>query len=105
MPVTEHFDRLPNSLVLVIFNKLGDIKSLGRCSAVSKHFNGLVPHVEDVVVKVDCVISSEESGSLSGRSRGFIGLFVKLVIGSVGNCNYKSMRFLCHHRYVSQSIC
>lgn len=83
MSVADQFDRLPNSLVLVIFNKLGDIKALGRCSAVSKRFNGLVPQVEDVVVKVDCVISGEESGSLSGRSRGFIGLFVKLVIGSI----------------------
>ena len=70
MPVTDHFDHLPDSLVLVIFNKLGDIKALGQCSAISKRFNSLVPQVEDVVVKVDCVISSEESGGLSGRSTG-----------------------------------
>ena len=70
MPVTDHFDRLPDSLVLVIFNKLGDIKALGRCFVVSKRFNSLVPQVEDVVVKMDCVISSEESGGLSGRSTG-----------------------------------
>ena len=79
MPVMDHFDRLPDLLVLVIFNKLGDIKALGRCSAISKRFNSLVPQVEDVVVKVDCVISSEEfldgfSGLSIGQLRGACSL-------------------------------
>eukprot|EP00252_Welwitschia_mirabilis_P019326 TRINITY_DN443_c1_g1_i2.p1 TRINITY_DN443_c1_g1~~TRINITY_DN443_c1_g1_i2.p1 ORF type:complete len:375 (+),score=47.96 TRINITY_DN443_c1_g1_i2:844-1968(+) len=80
----DHFDRLPNSLVLLIFNKVGDIKALGRCAAVSKRFNALVPQVSDVIVKVDCVISGDDGGSLSGRSgRGIIGVLVRLVLGSI----------------------
>uniref|UniRef100_J3LNA0 F-box domain-containing protein n=1 Tax=Oryza brachyantha TaxID=4533 RepID=J3LNA0_ORYBR len=41
----DHFDRVPDSLVLLIFNRLADARSLGRCSAVSKRFNALVPLV------------------------------------------------------------
>lgn len=80
----DHFDRLPNSVVLLIFNKLGDIKALGRCAAVSKRFNGLVPQVEEVVVKVDCVISGEDSaGGLGGRSRSIFGHLFRFVVGSI----------------------
>ncbi|KAF5764708.1 putative F-box-like domain superfamily protein [Helianthus annuus] len=30
------FDSLPDSLLLLIFNKIGDVKALGRCCAVSR---------------------------------------------------------------------
>ncbi|URD92201.1 F-box protein [Musa troglodytarum] len=53
----DHFDRIPDSLVLLIFNKLADVRSLGRCSAVSKRFNALVPLVHNVYVKIDRVVS------------------------------------------------
>lgn len=67
----DHFDTLPDSLVLFIFNKFGDIKALGRCRAVSKRFSSIVPQVQTVVVKVDCVISSEETNlNNSGKTRG-----------------------------------
>ncbi|KAJ0086573.1 hypothetical protein Patl1_08503 [Pistacia atlantica] len=33
------FDQLPDSLILLIFNSVSDIKSLIRCRAVSKRFN------------------------------------------------------------------
>uniref|UniRef100_A0A3Q7F1Y6 F-box domain-containing protein n=1 Tax=Solanum lycopersicum TaxID=4081 RepID=A0A3Q7F1Y6_SOLLC len=39
----DHFDRLPDSILLFIFNKIGDVKALGRCSVVSRRFNSLVP--------------------------------------------------------------
>ncbi|KAF5739726.1 F-box protein [Tripterygium wilfordii] len=59
------FDRLPDSLILLIFNSVTDIKTLIRCRSVSKRFNSLVPETESLVLKVDCVISSEsESGSI-----------------------------------------
>ncbi|OVA07620.1 F-box domain [Macleaya cordata] len=56
---TDGFDRIPDVLILLIFNQLSDIKTLTRCRAVSKRFNSLVPQAESLLVKVDCVISTE----------------------------------------------
>ncbi|KAJ6685545.1 hypothetical protein OIU79_015550 [Salix purpurea] len=59
------FDRLPDSLILLIFNSISDIKTLICCRSVSKRFNSLVPQTESLSLKVDCVISPEsDSGSL-----------------------------------------
>ncbi|CAK9327603.1 unnamed protein product [Citrullus colocynthis] len=82
----DHFDRLPDSLLLLIFNKIGDVKALGRCCVVSRRFHFLVPQVENVVVRVDCVISDDESSSSSsssGKSRGpFFNIF-RFVFGGI----------------------
>ncbi|XP_043723496.1 F-box protein At4g18380-like [Telopea speciosissima] len=51
------FDQIPDSLVLIILNKLADIRSLGRCSAVCKRLNSLVPLVQDVYIKIDEVVT------------------------------------------------
>lgn len=64
----DHFDRLPDSLLLFIFNNIGDVKALGRCSLVSRRFHTLVPQVDNVVVRVDCVISDDDSTSSSTSS-------------------------------------
>uniref|UniRef100_A0A2P2K2Q7 F-box domain-containing protein n=1 Tax=Rhizophora mucronata TaxID=61149 RepID=A0A2P2K2Q7_RHIMU len=82
----DHFDRLPDSLLLDIFNKIGDVKALGRCCVVSRRFHSLVPQVDNVVVRVDCVISDDDaspSSSSADKSRsssatpasGFSSLF------------------------------
>ncbi|XP_073048231.1 F-box protein At5g46170-like [Primulina eburnea] len=59
----DHFDRLPDSILLLIFNGVGDVKALGRCCVVSRRFRALVPQVDDVIVRVDCVISDDDSSS------------------------------------------
>ncbi|KAE7996180.1 hypothetical protein FH972_000922 [Carpinus fangiana] len=64
----DHFDRIPDSLLLLVFNKIGDVKALGRCCVVSRRFHSLVPQVENVVVRVDCVISDDDSSSSSSPS-------------------------------------
>lgn len=61
----DHFDHLPDSILLLIFNRIGDVKALGRCCVVSRRFHSLVPQVDNVVVRVDCVISDDESSSSS----------------------------------------
>uniref|UniRef100_A0A803QEK8 F-box domain-containing protein n=1 Tax=Cannabis sativa TaxID=3483 RepID=A0A803QEK8_CANSA len=75
----DHLDRLPDSVLLLVFNKIGDVKALGRCCVVSRRFHNLVPQVENVVVRVDCVISDDDSSSSassSDKSRGpFSNLF------------------------------
>ncbi|KAJ4840330.1 hypothetical protein Tsubulata_023744 [Turnera subulata] len=59
------FDRLPDSLILQIFNSVSDIKTLIRCRSVSRRFNSLVPQAESLLLRVDCVISPEsDSDSL-----------------------------------------
>lgn len=86
----DHFDRLPDSLLLLVFNKIGDVKALGRCCVVSRRFHSLVPQVDNVVVRVDCVISDDDtspSSSLeksrsSSSSSGFSSL-IRLVFGGI----------------------
>ncbi|KAL1193745.1 F-box protein [Cardamine amara subsp. amara] len=84
----DHFDLLPDSILLLVFNKIGDVKALGRCCVVSRRFHSLIPQVENVVVRVDCVISDDDSSSLSSiksRSAGsgsFSSIF-RLVVGGI----------------------
>lgn len=80
----DHFDRIPDSIVLDIFNKVADVRSLGRCSAVSKRFNALVPLVHDVYVKIDRVLTidgqSDDSIDPSSRkSKSLLSQFLKLL--------------------------
>ncbi|GAB2228702.1 hypothetical protein Droror1_Dr00022825 [Drosera rotundifolia] len=71
-PQFDQFDRIPDSLLLVIFNKIGDVKSLGRCSLVSRRFHSLIPQVDNVVVLVDCVISDDDDTNSSSSDTGGI---------------------------------
>lgn len=54
------FDRIPYSAVLIIFNKITDVQSLGRCAVESKHFNSLFPLAHDVFIKIDRVGSVKD---------------------------------------------
>ncbi|XP_010494785.1 PREDICTED: F-box protein At5g46170-like [Camelina sativa] len=85
----DHFDRLPDSILLLVFNKIGDVKALGRCCVVSRRFHSLVPQVDNVVVRVDCVISDDDSSSLSSiksrsaASSGSFSAIFRLVVGGI----------------------
>ncbi|KAK8963181.1 F-box protein [Platanthera guangdongensis] len=93
----DHFDRLPDSIVLVIFNRIGDVKALGRFCVISRRFHYLVPLVDNVVVRVDCVISddplpfssssasgsSDEAHGTADRSRSVLSLLTRLVLGGL----------------------
>ncbi|XP_031490899.1 F-box protein At5g46170-like [Nymphaea colorata] len=100
--MVDHFDRLPESLLLLVLNRLGDVKALGRCSAVSKRFSSLVPLVESVVVRVDCVISGDDddpaasiaapassssattaASSAGSKPRGVVAHLFKLLLSSI----------------------
>ncbi|KAK9697036.1 hypothetical protein RND81_08G010800 [Saponaria officinalis] len=82
---TDHFDRIPDSLLLLIFNKIGDVKALGRCGVVSRRFHHLVPQVENVVVRVDCVISDDDAAatSSSDKSRSPFSNLFRIVVGNI----------------------
>ncbi|CAN4077033.1 unnamed protein product [Withania somnifera] len=81
----DHFDQLPDPVLLLVFNKIGDVKTLGRCCGVCRRFHSLVPQVDNVVVRVDCVISddasssSSSSGGSSDKSRHPISSLFRLV--------------------------
>lgn len=82
---TDQFDRIPDSIVLHILNKVADVRALGRCSAVSKRFNALVPLVHDVYVKIDRVVTGDGdvddmSNSSSPKPRNLFSHFLKFMI-------------------------
>uniref|UniRef100_A0ACD5X2T5 Uncharacterized protein n=1 Tax=Avena sativa TaxID=4498 RepID=A0ACD5X2T5_AVESA len=89
----DHFDNVPDSLVLLIFNKLADARSLGRCSAVSKRFNALVPLVDDACLRIDRVISTDgadaddalgvSGGGATRQQRGVFSGLLKTVLQAV----------------------
>ncbi|KAL6609683.1 hypothetical protein ACP70R_039652 [Stipagrostis hirtigluma subsp. patula] len=91
----DHFDRLPDALLLVIFNRIADVKALGRCSLVSRRFHSLVPLVDSVLVRVDCVIPDEppspsssspsapSSPTASVRARGVFSQIARIVLGGI----------------------
>jgi hypothetical protein len=81
-------DCLPDALVLLILNKLEDVRSLGRCSAVSKRLNGLVPLVHDVYVKIDRVVAvdgdADDALNLSSaKPRHIFSHFLKLMLFTI----------------------
>ncbi|KAF6147751.1 hypothetical protein GIB67_006724 [Kingdonia uniflora] len=79
-PDPDQFDQIPDSLLLIILNNLSDIRSLGRCSVVSKRFNSLVPLVEDVYIKIDKVVTidAENPYSISHKPRSYFYNLLKL---------------------------
>ncbi|KAG0481330.1 hypothetical protein HPP92_012188 [Vanilla planifolia] len=88
----DHFDRLPDPILLVIFNRIGDVKVLGRCCVVSRRFHSLVPLVDNVSVRVDCVISDDPSTSSSSsgssaaaaqKTRSVLYHFACCVLGGI----------------------
>ncbi|KAJ8771635.1 hypothetical protein K2173_026812 [Erythroxylum novogranatense] len=62
------FDRLPDSLILLIFNYVSDIKTLISCRSISKRFNSLVRQTESLLLKVDCVISPDSDSDSDSDS-------------------------------------
>jgi hypothetical protein len=89
----DHFDRLPDALFLVIFNRIGDVKALGRCSLVSRRFHELVPLVDSILVRVDCVITDDQPSSSSPpepssptasvRARGIFSQIARVLLGGI----------------------
>ncbi|KAL5994881.1 hypothetical protein ACLOJK_024938 [Asimina triloba] len=107
----DEFDRIPDSILLIILNKLADVRSLGRCAVVSKRFNSLVPLVNDVFVKIDRVVSvdGDDDDDLDASSQKTHNLFshLKLMfftllkpfhnIRSGNNANKPLLPQLSHH--------
>ncbi|KAL3514101.1 hypothetical protein ACH5RR_026818 [Cinchona calisaya] len=74
------FDSIPDPIVLHIFSKISDIKTLIRCRSVSKRFNSLVPQADSLLLRVDRVISTTDSDDDDGDS--FFLAFLRSVVKS-----------------------
>ncbi|XP_058107568.1 F-box protein At4g18380-like [Magnolia sinica] len=111
-PCVDEFDRIPDSILLIILNKLADVRALGRCAVVSKRFNALVPLVHDVFVKIDQVVSvdgddDENLDYSSQRPRNLFSHLLKLMfftllrpfhnLHDVSNVNRPLLPQLSHH--------
>jgi hypothetical protein len=110
----DHFDRVPDSLVLLIFNKVADARSLGRCSAVSRRFNALVPLVDDACLRIDRVIPAGDGDGdallgLAGtpRPRAVLSHLLKAVLLAVlkpfAHCDAKSAAAAAHKHAQAQA--
>lgn len=75
------FDQLHDSLILLIFNSVSDIKTLLRCRAVCQRFNSLVPQTESLLLKVDCVVSPDSADRDGDDS--FLFTFLKSILKSL----------------------
>ncbi|CAD6236575.1 unnamed protein product [Miscanthus lutarioriparius] len=64
----DQFERLHDVVLLDVLNRIGDVKALGRCALVSRRFHALVPLVDSVFVRVDCVIHDDQPPSSSSSS-------------------------------------
>ncbi|XP_058199178.1 F-box protein At1g30200-like [Rhododendron vialii] len=87
------FERLPDDVVVNIFDKLSDIKCLCRCFLVSKRFASLIPLVQTVSIKTNIwhCLSISPSESVNPRGIGFLGRFSKFLIN---NLVLKPLRYL-----------
>ncbi|CAH8382997.1 unnamed protein product [Eruca vesicaria subsp. sativa] len=75
------FDGLPDPIVVEILDKVGDVKTLLRCSSLSKRFNSLVPHSDSLLLRLDHVVTTESrpdspvNNFLKSLCKPFHGLF------------------------------
>ncbi|XP_006644887.1 F-box protein At4g18380-like [Oryza brachyantha] len=87
-PEFDQFDCLPDPVVQLILNKLEDVRSLGRCAAVSKRFSALVPLVSDVYLKIDRVLATDGEADdalnlSSAKPQNIISHFFKLMLFTI----------------------
>ncbi|CAL4961180.1 unnamed protein product [Urochloa decumbens] len=96
----DHFDRLHDAVLLDVLNRIGDVKALGRCALVSRRFHALVPLVDSVFVRVDCVIPDDPpptaapgspqqqhqqaaAAAPAARGRGALAHFARALLGGI----------------------
>ncbi|KAG7597921.1 F-box-like domain superfamily [Arabidopsis suecica] len=70
------FDGLPDPIIVDILNKVGDVKTLLRCTSLSKRFNSLVPQSESLILRLDHPDSDSPVTSIfQSLFKSFHGLF------------------------------
>ncbi|KAL4282618.1 hypothetical protein GQ457_16G006900 [Hibiscus cannabinus] len=85
-----YFDCLPDALLLLIFNKLHDLKSLTKCLSVSKRFNALVPLIDTAFISVPPLKHPTSSTATLYVHSALRLLFLKLFLKPLG-CFHRIM--------------
>ncbi|KAK9735956.1 hypothetical protein RND81_04G240900 [Saponaria officinalis] len=75
----DYFDQLPDPIIVMIFDKVYDARSLCRCLAVSKRFNSLVSEVGSVCISMNCSNSKKPIDDLSKSRSGSKNFFKNFV--------------------------
>ncbi|KAF3454294.1 hypothetical protein FNV43_RR04741 [Rhamnella rubrinervis] len=96
----DRFGQLPDELVLTIFDKIIDAKSLVRCLSVSKRFASFVPHVDSVSLRLPRHHLAIRKGSSSSSSQTLRP--VKLLKTLLNKFVAKPLRLL-HHFVAAKS--
>jgi hypothetical protein len=84
----DQFDRLPDALLLLIFNKLLDAKTLIRCLSVSKRFASLVSQIHTIFLPLPCFVPNPK--------RRELGFPIKVIKVLVNKLITKPIQFLHH---------
>ncbi|XP_059431112.1 F-box protein At4g18380-like [Corylus avellana] len=84
----DQFDRLPDALLLLIFNKLLDAKTLIRCLSVSKRFASLLPQIHTIFLPLPCFVPNPKPREIGFPIKVFKVLVNKLIT--------KPIQFLHH---------
>ena len=84
----DQFDRLPDALLLLIFNKLLDAKTLIRCLSVSKRFASLVSQIHTIFLPLPCFVPNPKPREL--------GFPIKVIKVLVNKLITKPIQFLHH---------
>ncbi|XWS73614.1 hypothetical protein CRYUN_Cryun02cG0143700 [Craigia yunnanensis] len=86
----DYFDCLPDALLLFIFNKLQDAKSLTKCLLVSKRFSSLIPFTNTIFISIPPL------QHLSKPNRNSTGSYINTLRLLVHNLFLKPLR--CFHQ-------
>lgn len=80
----DQFHRLPDDVVVNIFEKVSDIRLLGRCFVVSKRFSSLIPQVQTVSITTNAwdflSIPGPKSERIPQGGNGLLGKFSGFLI-------------------------
>ncbi|XP_015966358.1 F-box protein AUF2-like [Arachis duranensis] len=83
------FELLPDDVILIIFNKVKDAKTLVRCFSVNKHLASLIPQTD--VVSLSLIAPRSSNSHSLDRNHNNKGNFVKHVKSGV---NYLATKLL-----------
>ncbi|PSR90150.1 F-box protein [Actinidia chinensis var. chinensis] len=94
----DQFDRLPEAIVLLIFEKIIDAKTLVTCLCVSKRFSSFVPESKSVFLKIpQFKFNTRENDQKEDENQREPRRFLKYVIDAAVLKTEYFLRRLLHH--------
>ena len=95
----DQFDRLPEAIVLLIFEKIIDAKTLITCLCVSKRFSSFVPESKSVFLKIPQFKfnTSENDEQKEDENQRESRRFLKYVVDTAIPKTEYFLRRLLHH--------